>query len=54
MIYLDDLAVWVKTQQGSIVRGVICGIIGVLSAVMLFSVFNSAKSLDTQLAEQAE
>lgn len=26
MIYFDDIAVWTKTQKGSIVRGVLCGI----------------------------
>lgn len=37
--YLEDFAVWVRTQKGSILRGVICAIIVVLMGVTIVQAF---------------
>ena len=54
MIYLDDLAVWVRTQKGSILRGVLCGVIGIIAVAMLLSSFKASKELETKISDQNE
>ena len=38
MIYLEDLAVWVKTKKAIIIRNVICGIGGLIIVGMFIAI----------------
>lgn len=48
MLYLDDMAVWLHTQKGSILRGCLCGAVVLASAVTGFMTWSGR---DAQAAE---
>ncbi len=58
MLYLDDLAVWVRTQKGSILRGIMC-LIAIFAIVIIFwkglskkpALENQIKEYDTQITK---
>lgn len=51
MLYLDDLAVWVKTQKGSIVRGVSCGLFLLIAVFIGFKAVNEKPALEQTIAD---
>lgn len=52
--YLDDFAVWVRTQKGSILRGVICGALILATGLVCWRAFSIQDDLDAVLASQVD
>ncbi len=51
MIYLDDLAVWAKTQKAQVIRGVVCGIGGLIIIGMFVSSSKESDHLEEVIEE---
>ena len=49
MIYFDDIAVWTKTQKGSIVRGILCGICVVATGLVIWKTCSDIDKLDATI-----
>lgn len=51
MIYLDDVNVWLRTQKGSILKGVLCA--GILAGAVVsgFSTFGKIKSFEDRIRQ---